>query len=170
LSKLKTSRLVSFGSIFAALTVLFQAAPVFLPVVGLTLSPFSTLPIALATILSLPLGIVTLFASALILFTISPQEAVILLVATGPLGLSLGFSFKKSFTCSVVTSSIVLFSGINILTYVIGVPTFGDFTDKFLPCINIILFLVFSFIYSCVWTFYLNKLIKRFRRITNFFY
>jgi hypothetical protein len=90
------ARLVSIGGIFAAFAILLQSSPVFLPGIGLLLSPFASLPIALASAASIYLGIITMLSSASILLLISPQEAVIFLLATGLLGLVLGASYNKS--------------------------------------------------------------------------
>ena len=90
LRKTKTSHSVCLGGIFVSIAVVFQAAPVFLPLVGQFLSPLSTLPIILAAVFEIPLGIMVLFSSALLLFAISPQEAIIMLLTTGPLGIGIG--------------------------------------------------------------------------------
>ncbi|MDG5789891.1 hypothetical protein QA612_20760 [Evansella sp. AB-P1] len=50
------AKFVCYGGILTAIAVIFQASPVFLPVIGLALSPFSTLPIAIAAFLKIICG------------------------------------------------------------------------------------------------------------------
>lgn len=80
-------RFISIGGILTTIAVIFQSAPVFLPVIGLAFSPLSTLPIALAAFYNISLGIAMFFSSALILTLVSVQETVILLFTTGLLGI-----------------------------------------------------------------------------------
>ena len=115
------AQIVSIGGILTTLAVLFQSLPVFLPGMGLIISPLATLPIALAAVGSTNLGVILLFSSTLILLLISPQEAVIFLFATGLLGLTLGASYNKRIPQSIATATITLFTGINILIHIVGI-------------------------------------------------
>ena len=90
IKKINVIRFVCVGGMLTALTVLFQAAPVFLPAIGLVLSPFSTLPIVIAAASNILLGVSVLFSSAIILTLVSVQETLILLFTTGLLGIVMG--------------------------------------------------------------------------------
>ncbi|MCD8509028.1 MAG: hypothetical protein LRY73_03500 [Bacillus sp. (in: Bacteria)] len=101
--KMNSARFVSVGGMLTAFAVIFQSAPVFLPMVGLAFSPLSTLPIAIAAYLKISLGIAVYVSSALILTFIYLQEAIILVFTTGLLGVSIGtFLFRKGFFPSIL--------------------------------------------------------------------
>ncbi|AFS77558.1 hypothetical protein Curi_c04830 [Gottschalkia acidurici 9a] len=55
------SRFICIGGILTTIAVLFQSAPVFLPAIGLALSPLSTLPIAIAAVSNISLGFTVFF-------------------------------------------------------------------------------------------------------------
>lgn len=61
MNKMNISSFICVGGILTTLAVIFQSAPVFLPAIGLFLSPLSTLPIAIAAISNIPLGIIVFF-------------------------------------------------------------------------------------------------------------
>lgn len=159
---MKTTHAICLGGILTSIAVLFQAAPVFLPTIGLVLSPLSTLPIILAAVFEIPIGIMVLFSSALLLFAISPQEAVIMLLTTGPLGIAIGgLLFRRGFVVTLLFSTVSLFFGILFMTYVVGIPAFGDFTESFSSTITLMIYLLFSFIYVGFWTICVRRFIER---------
>lgn len=169
LRKMKTAKAICLGGILTSITVLFQAAPVFLPAVGMALSPFSTLPILLAAVLEIPLGVLTLFSSALLLLAISPQEAVILLLTTGPLGIAIGsLLLRKGGKLTVLLSAGILFLGMLLMMYAVGIPTFGDFTESFSNIACILVYLVFSIVYVCFWTVGSKRFLKHLLRTRIF--
>jgi hypothetical protein len=87
LKKISAVRFISVGGMLSTIAVIFQSAPVFLPVIGLVFSPLSTVPIALASFYNISLGITVFFSSALILTLVSLQETIIFLFTTGLLGI-----------------------------------------------------------------------------------
>jgi hypothetical protein len=123
---MKIGKFVSIGGLLIALTVLFHSAPVFFPAIGLALSPLSTLPVALAAVINIPLGIAVFTSSALILVIVSPQEATILLFTTGLLGIVIGsLLYRKGIMISILSSSVILSLGMFVLTFVIGISGFN---------------------------------------------
>ncbi|HEY9060778.1 MAG TPA: hypothetical protein VIO64_09790 [Pseudobacteroides sp.] len=155
---MEIARFISIGSLLTSLTVLLQSAPVLLPVVGLALSPLSTLPIALAAVFNISLGITVLFSSALILIMVSVQEAIILLFTTGILGTVIGtLLYRKGIVVSILSSAIILSIGIIILTYIVGVPAFGDLTGTLSFPFALITFFMFSLIYVSIWNICFRK-------------
>jgi len=152
------------GSILTAITVILQSAPVFLPGIGLALSPLSTLPIAIAANLSFSLGISIYIASVFILLLIHLQEATIFIFTTGILGLVFGALYqKKSFIFSLLISNITLSMGILSLVYLIGIMNFVIINNSFL--ITILMIFIFSLIYTWIWSFILNNFFKYFKLI-----
>jgi hypothetical protein len=158
IQKKSSAKTVTIGGAMTALAVLFQSAPVFLPSAGLALSPFSTLPIALAAIASPISGFISHLASSLLLLLISPQEAVIFFLTTGPLGLVLGTSFRQKAVFSAVIGAVALFVGIFTLTNAAGIAAFGGLTPDTAPSIETLIYLLFSIVYSSVWVFLLRFL------------
>lgn len=139
--------------------MLFQSAPVFLPGIGLALSPFSTLPVAIAAVSNIPLGFAVLFSSSLILFTVSIQEVIILLFTTGSLGIVMGaLLYRKGIIVSILFSSITLSLGIIFLTYIIRISVFVDFTDSLSIPLTFLFFFIFSLIYAGIWNICFKKL------------
>lgn len=162
------AQIVSIGGILTTLAVLFQSLPVFLPGMGLIISPLATLPIALAAVGSTNLGVISLFSSTLILLLISPQEAVIFLFATGLLGLTLGASYNKRITQSIATATITLFIGINILIHIVGIAAFGDLTPDSSLITEAFIIMLFSLIYSGMWIFILRFFVSIFKKTKHF--
>ena len=158
LKEMKISRFISLGGLLISLTVLFQSAPVLLPTIGLALSPLSTLPIALASAFNISLGITVLFSSALILITVSPQEAIILLFTTGLLGILMGtLIYRKGIIVSILSCTIMLSIGMAILTYIVGIPAFGDLTGALSLPFTLLIFFIFSLVYVSIWNMFFRK-------------
>ncbi len=149
----KSAQTVSIGGILTALAILFQSAPIFLPGMGLILSPLATLPVALATIRSSYLGIMVFLSSALVLILVNPQEAAIFIMTTGLLGLSLGISLNKRIVPSIAVCTIVLFIGIYLLKNAAGLAVFGSLTSDAPFLIEAALFALFALVYSVIWVF-----------------
>ncbi len=164
--KLKISHFISIGGFLSAFAVLFQLSPVILPGVGLILSPMTTLPIAIAASLPFPLGVLTLLASAPIVFIFSPEECMIMLLTTGPLGIALGSVVSRSTPVALLLPALTLFTGMSLLTYVMQIAAFGDLTASFNIPVTLLVFISFSFIYTILWTFLLKKILKRLFRIS----
>ena len=163
--KLSKAYVICRGGILTGITVLFQSAPVLLPAIGMALSPLSSLPVLLAAVIDIPMGIVVLLSSAIIIFTVSPQEAIFFLLTTGPLGITIGcLLYRKGWILTLLLSTACLFTGMVVLTYVIDIPAFGDLSNSF--SLTVILFyLVFAFIYAGLWTFCTRKLISMLRKL-----
>lgn len=165
MKKMSTTWLVCIGGLLTTITVLFQAAPVFMPAIGLALSPFSTLPVAIASVFNIPLGFAVLILSALILILINVQEAIILLFTTGILGLTIGiFLYRKGIFTSILISSISLSLGMMCLTYIIQMSAFIEFTSSWSIPLSFLIFFLFSLTYSSIWNIgfkkFMNYLLK----------
>lgn len=154
-------RFISFGGILTTVTVIFQSAPIFLPAIGLLFSPFSTLPIAIAALYNISLGVTVFVTSALILVLVNVQEAIILLFTTGLLGTALGaFLYRKGLLVSIVFSSLILCLGMIALTYFVGISAFGDVTSSESVPLTILIYTSFAFIYASIWNMCLRKFIN----------
>jgi hypothetical protein len=165
LEKMNISRFICIGGILTTIAVLFQSAPVFLPAIGLALSPLSTLPIAIAAVSDISLGITVFFSSALILVIVSTQETIILLFTTGLLGIVIGILlYRKGIIISILFSSIALSLGMVFLTYIVGISAFVDLTSSLSIPLTFLIFFSFSLVYASIWSIcfrkFMNYLIK----------
>lgn len=161
MKKIDVIRFVSVGGMLTALAVLFQAAPVFLPAIGLVLSPLSTLPIAIAAASNFLLGLSVLFSSAILLTIVSVQEALILLFTTGLLGIVIGtFLNKKGIIISTLISALALSLGMIVLTYIIGVPAFVELASSLSTPLILFIYFLFSLVYTSIWNICVRKLMK----------
>ncbi|WP_081841963.1 hypothetical protein [Lachnoclostridium phytofermentans] len=166
MKKINIIRFVCIGGMLTAFTVLFQSAPVFLPALGLALSPFSTLPIAIAAVSNILLGFTVYFASVTILTLVSMQESMILLFTTGLLGLMIGaLLYRKKILLSTIFSSIALSLGIVVLTYIVSMSAFTDFASSLSIPFTLVIFFSFSLVYSSIWNVCLRKLISYLMKI-----
>ena len=149
---------ICIGGLLTTITVLFQSAPIFLPAIGLALSPFSTLPIAISAVFNVSLGFSVLFLSSLIIVAFNIQEAAILLFTTGALGIAIGtLLYRKGIFISILISSIVLSLGMICLTYIIHVSGFIELTSSFSISLTFLTFFIFSLVYSSIWNICFKK-------------
>ncbi|MBU5675072.1 hypothetical protein KQI88_01400 [Alkaliphilus sp. MSJ-5] len=165
MKKMNISRFICIGGILTTVAVLFQSAPIFLPTIGLALSPLSTLPIAIAAVSNISLGFTVFFSSALILAIVSAQETIILLFTTGLLGIVIGtLLYRKGIIISILFSSITLSLGMIFLTYIVGILAFVDLTSSLSIALTFLIFFLFSLVYASIWNIcfrkFMNYLIK----------
>jgi len=161
LEKINNSRFISIGGVLTTIAVIFQSAPVFLPAFGMVLSPLSTLPIALAAIISIPLGISVLFSTVFILILISVEEATILLLTTGLLGFVVGtLLYRKGIILSILFSSIALSLGIIFLSYILSILAFIEINSLKSTLLTFIIIFIFSIVYASIWNICIKKFIN----------
>lgn len=166
---IKISYLITRGGILTVSTVIFQSMPVFIPGVGLFISPFSTLPIAIACYINQTLGFMVLLASFLILNMVHFQEAFLLVFTTGLLGITLGINYKNNSKIKRIgIPSFSLTLGMSILTLIVKIPVFGSLTEHLSFGITIMIFFLFSLIYVLIWNQILRLFINRLVKIKNF--
>lgn len=160
------SSFICVGGILTTLAVIFQSAPVFLPAIGLFLSPLSTIPIAIAAFSNIFLGIAVFLSSVLILTMISIQESIILLFTTGVLGVVIGsLLFRRGIISSILFSSVALSLGITFLTYIVGIPGFVDLANSFSTTLAFLIFFLFLLIYSSICNICIKKFINYLTKI-----
>ncbi|MFZ5351827.1 MAG: hypothetical protein ACOZCL_03765 [Bacillota bacterium] len=160
-------KFICAGGILTTAAVLFQSAPVFLPIIGLALSPLSTLPVAIASVLNISLGFTVFISSALILALVCTQEAIILLCATGLLGIVIGSLLnRKGVVVSILISSTALSFGLIFLTYIVGISVFVNLTNSLSTPLILLIFFSFSLVYAGIWSICLIKFINRLMKIS----
>lgn len=160
---------ISIGGLLTAITVLLQAAPVFMPAIGMLMSTLSILPIAIAAMTNIFLGFGVMVASALLLLIISIQESMILIFTTGILGFTLGaLLFRRREIITVLASSFGLVFGMLVLTYVIGVPGFAKIASRLKSSILVFAFVIFSIVYVSLWMLFLMKFERHMKKLKQF--
>lgn len=151
---------------FGAIAALFQSAGGFLPGPGYLISPFSTAPIVLSTLISLRSGLTAYALSILLLLLIQPSELIIFPFTTGLLGLALGFSIThfKNRIQVLLFSSVVLWVGIALVVYALRFPLLGpSIPMNFQIDISMYVFL-FCSLYSVIWTEISLRLLARLKK------
>mgnify|MGYP001023977270 CR=1 FL=1 len=147
-----TKKLV-ISAILTLLSAIFQSAGGFLPGVGFLISPFATLPIILATIISLKHGLVSYLLTIFLLFLLEPSELFIFPFTTGLLGLGIGWglSMFRQRKVIILLNGILLSIGIFFPLYILGFPVLGPITPS-IPNAGFVLGLMgFSILYSWLW-------------------
>lgn len=139
------------SGLLAALAAVFQSAGGLFPGVGYLISPFSTLPIAVAACLSPVSGFFAYITAIGLLFMLQPGELFIFPFTTGLLGLAIGISMKvlKRRLPVVLLSGTALFMGICFVAFVLRFPIFGPSSAIGLSTLSILI--SFSFFYSFLW-------------------
>ncbi|TXC85845.1 hypothetical protein FS935_19570 [Metabacillus litoralis] len=146
-----TTKLI-LGAILASLACIFQSAGIFVGI-GYVVSILTTLPIVVASVISLKIGFLTYILTILLLAITQPSELLIFSFTTGLLGLSLGIGLKilRNSVLITVFSSFCLTLGITCLLYVIQFPILGpSVTTNFDSKILLYIF-AFSILYSWIW-------------------
>lgn len=112
------------------------------------------MPVALAAFINHYFGAVVLLASALIIMVVNLQEALIFILTTGILGYILGsLLFKRGSLVTISASSITLTSNMMILTYAVAIPGFTVLEDSFSFISMLLLYLLFSLLYTSLWAY-----------------
>lgn len=147
-----TNKLV-YTALLSTLATLLQSSGGYIPVVGFFISPLTTLPILLATIISIKYGLFSYMLTIILLFIIEPSELFIFPFTTGLLGLSLGWGFTRFAQLFNVLfiSKITLFIGICIPLYILKFPVFGSFLSSSIHIFALLFIYIFSLLYCLLW-------------------
>src|SRR5690625_3705881 len=126
-----TTKKLVFTALMAALAALLQSAGGLVRGIGFFISPFTTLPILLSSLVSLQYGIYSYVLTNFLLLLIEPTELFIFPFTTGTLGLALGWGLVhlKSRLINVLLSGGSLFLGICLPLYILRFPVFGPLTS-----------------------------------------
>lgn len=151
------------AAILSAIAAILQSAGGFLPIVGLLISPFATLPILLITINSILYGMLSYFTTIILIMVMQPTELFIFPFTTGLLGLAIGVGVNlKKRTISIVTlSGLILFLGILLLTYVIKFPILGPSVSAIMDWRMVLILISFCWLYVYIWVLFTRFLMKR---------
>lgn len=155
------SRKLVVSALLSALAAAFQLMGA-LGGVGLAVSALVTLPISLAGLLSIYSGLMSYFATLILLVVLQPSELVIFPFTTGLLGLSIGFAYKylNSRIAIVSFSALFLTFGIALLLYVFTFPILGSIVSTSFSYVALIIIYFTSVLYSWLWFEISTKIFK----------
>ena len=148
---LPTTKL-TLTAILGSFAAIFQSAGGYAPGIGFFVSAMTTLPIFLATIVSIKYGFLSYLVTILLILFIQPSELLIFSFTTGILGLVLGVSFYKSKTrfMVVVLAGATLFMGIITILFIFRFPVLGPGVGTSFHFPLLLLVAVFSFPYAWI--------------------
>ncbi|MBP0726999.1 hypothetical protein J5Y03_17715 [Bacillus sp. RG28] len=146
-----TTRLV-ITALLSTFTTIFQSAGGFMPGIGFLISPLATLPIFLATYVSIRQGILCFTLSVFLLFIIQPSELIIFPFTTGLLGIAMGVAFLQLKRRILIVSfvSICLLTGIMVILYGFRFPLLGPTVDTTRDPMVIAIIFIFCFLYCWI--------------------
>lgn len=160
----KKPRNLTLGAVLVSITVIIQASPLYLPVVGISLSALSTLPVALASYYNGTTGFLTYLSAGVLLFFWNVPQAVIFLFSSGLLGVILGVLIRcKLPLITVITvPALVITLGIILAGTLLGIPVFPWLTG-FEKIFILPVMLLCCVVYTSVWVPVLAAIITRLR-------
>lgn len=150
----------------SAVTALFQSAGGFLPGPGYLISPLSTAPIVLASLLSFRSGLTAYALSSLLLLLIQPSELIVFPFTTGLLGLALGSSIARSKNRIqvVLCSATALWVRIALVLCALQFPLLGPPVAMNFRIDTAVYVFLFCVLYSGMWTEISLRLLARLRK------
>lgn len=152
-------------ALLSTLTTLFQLAGGLIPGPGYLISPLSTAPIVVATLISLRSGAIAYALTIMLLLLIQPSELFVFPFTTGPLGLALGFGivhFQNRIQV-VLFSTVALWAGIALVLYGFRFRLLGPSVTETFHVDMIMYIFLFCLLYSGIWTEIILRLLARLR-------
>ncbi|WP_421379752.1 hypothetical protein ACOJQI_16190 [Bacillus salacetis] len=156
-----------FSTLMTSISVLLQASGTFIPVIGVFISPFATLPILLSSNVSIHYGALSYICASITLGIISPEESLIFFLTTGALGLVLGagLHLKINKFVSIFFASLILTIGSLIMVFLLEFPLLGPLSPKNTNTLLTFFILIILFItYSFLWEAFGRRVIKKIER------
>lgn len=148
---LPTTKLI-LTAILSSFAAIFQSAGGYMPGIGFVVSAMTTVPICLATIVSVRYGFLSYSVTILLVLFIQPSELLIFSFTTGILGWVLGVSCYKSKTRLMVVflSGVTLFMGIIAILFIFRFPVLGPGFGTSFHFPSLFLIAVFSILYAWI--------------------
>ncbi|RSD28639.1 hypothetical protein [Mesobacillus subterraneus] len=151
--KYKRTLKLMLVSFFACIAAILQAAAGFFPGVGYLVSPLTTAPILLCSMLSIPFGVMTYVLTIMLLFILQPSELIVFPFTTGLLGLGIGaaFYFFRKRLSIIASGAILLMLGIMSLIVIFNFPVLGPAVSGSFSFFSAGGIFLFTFLYSWLW-------------------
>ncbi len=160
----RKSQNITLGALLAAIAVVLQIMPLYLPVIGTSLSALSTLPVALASYRQRVVGLLTYISSGIIILCWNVPQAIIFLCSSGFLGLCLGILLKENYSFGRVlcSATLVMALGVLLAGEILGIPVLpwlsGVQQFLIIPAV-----FVCSLLYTTIWILVLKAALERFK-------
>lgn len=159
-------RTIVLGVILSLLAAVFQLFPVIFSSKFIFITVFSALPLYIISRIDSKIGLAAYVIAGLLTTIASFNEGITFLLASGPLGYTLGvwssYFEEKIYTCLV--SGVVLTVTFGLMNYIIGIPfLLSQIPGGFF--IQIPLFFLISVIYSYIYLYlsmFIYKIINRY--------
>jgi hypothetical protein len=137
-------------AVLSSIAAIFQSAGGYMPGIGFFLSVMATLPLFLATVVSVRQGFLSYLVTILLLMIIQPSELLIFTFTTGILGWAIGFSFHELKIRFLVVSfaGATLFMGIFSLLFIFHFPVLGPGVGTSFHFLPLVLVAVCCFLYA----------------------
>lgn len=150
---MKNHTILVFSALLGAIAALFQTAGGLFLGVGYLISPLSTAPIILSTVLSVRYGFMAYLITIVLLSFLQPSEIIVFSFTTGLLGLAIGIGFRifKRRVLIAIFVSLFLLSGILTLIDIFHFPILGPAGSQSLSFSAIGGIYLFCLIYSVFW-------------------
>jgi hypothetical protein len=166
--KLKTIAMIG---ILTGLAVLFQIFPALFTHQVVIVTLLSALPIYLITLINPLIGPMAYLVAGIFIFLVSPHESLFFFFANGVLGLSLGtgsYLTKKRVSAARI-SAVILTITLSLINYRLGILVFGTKIPGPFP-VQLAVLLLFSFLYSCLFLYLANILVKKLKKNFSIFH
>ncbi|MFA7635671.1 MAG: hypothetical protein WCZ48_07785 [Bacillota bacterium] len=161
--RVSKTRLVLLAGIMSAIAAALQLLAAFAPGPGHIASALATLPLALISWISTGAGIAGYAVATLLVLMIAPEECVILLTTTGPLGVALGIAgaAKLSVAIQTLIGAATLSSGMTALMLVFKTDPLGPGVSGMGWVAAIGVYAGFALLYAWAWALLLRHLTPR---------
>lgn len=136
---------IVIGGMLTGIATLFQVVPAMFTETFVFITIISSLPIYLASRVSISVGLTAFFATSILIWFLSPHEAIFFIFGNGPLGLSLGVgtSLIKRKYVTILVTAIVTTVTVSCINYLIGIKVFMvEFNSPLLFFAGLFMFLL----------------------------
>ncbi|MDD2202074.1 MAG: hypothetical protein PHQ21_07095 [Firmicutes bacterium] len=159
-SQVSRTRLVALAGTMSAMAAALQLLAAFVPGPGHIASALATLPLALITWISPGAGFASYVTATLLVLIIVPEECLILLTTTGPLGVALGAAgaMKLSVSMQTLIGAATLSSGMTALMLVFKTDPLGPGVSNMGWVAAIGVYAGFALMYAWAWTLILRRI------------
>lgn len=157
------------SALLSSLAAILQAAGGYVPLVGFFISPFTSLPMIIATMMGVRYGLFTYMLTISLLVIIEPTELFIFPFTTGLLGLGIGIGFIlfKHRLPILICNGILLTIGILIPLSLLQFPVFGPLIEGAISIKIVLSIFIFSLIYCLIWIEFSLIIIRKLSRLLD---
>lgn len=159
--EISRTRLITLAAAMSAMAATLQLLAAFAPGPGHIASALATLPLALVAWISPGAGFASYITATLLVLIIAPEECLILLTTTGPLGVALGIAgaAKLSVAIQTLIGAATLSSGMTALMLVFKTDPLGPGVSSMGWVAAVGVYAGFALMYAWAWALVLRRLV-----------